>query len=190
MGERVLILSSSPRRGGNSDRLCDAFLEGARAGGHEADKVFLGDLDLHPCTGCGACLRTSRCVQKDAMAGLLARMVEADVLVLATPVYFYTMSAQMKMLIDRTCARYQELKDKQFCFIVTAADPHREALARTVDGFRGFTSCLDRPRELGTIFGTGVWEAGAIQGHPALEEAYQMGLSLGHARKGSHHAKA
>ena len=179
MAKQVLILSSSPRKGGNSDTLCDQLLKGAAESGHAAEKVFLADRDLHACTGCGACARKpGRCSQKDDMAAILERMVRADVIVMATPVYFYSMAAQMKALIDRTCARYRELRHKEFVFIVAAADGSRKAMHRTLEGFRGFLSCLEDPRERGVVYGTGAWEVGDILGSAAMEEVYQMGLSL------------
>jgi multimeric flavodoxin WrbA len=178
MSKRVLILSSSPRKGGNSDTLCDEFLKGAVASGHTAEKVFLGDSDLHFCTGCGACFRKANCPQKDDMPGLLDKMIEAEVIVMATPVYFYSMSAQMKVLIDRTCARYQEIRNKEFYFIVAAADGSRKAMHRTLEGFRGFTSCLEGAKEKGVVYGTGAWEPGAIRNAPSMGEAYRMGQSI------------
>ncbi|WP_306591294.1 flavodoxin family protein [Geothrix sp. 21YS21S-4] len=179
MGKKVLILSSSPRKGGNSDLLSDRFLAGAREGGHAAEKVFLRDRAIGYCTGCGACSKGGKpCPQKDDMAEMLDQMVRADVIVMATPVYFYAMAGQMKTFIDRTCARYQELRDKEFYFILAAADGSRKAMHRTLEGFRGFTSCLDGARERGVVYGTGAWEVGDIKGAPAMKEAYQMGLSL------------
>ncbi|MBI1754228.1 MAG: flavodoxin family protein [Acidobacteria bacterium] len=179
MGKKVLILSSSPRRGGNSDILCDTFLAGALEGGHAAEKVFLKDKHIGYCTGCGACAKgAKKCPQKDDMAKVLDQMVQADVIVMATPVYFYAMAAQMKTLIDRTCARYQEVAHKEFYFILAAADGHKKALHRTLEGFRGFTSCLDGAQEKGVVYGTGAWEVGDIKGSSAMKEAYQMGLSL------------
>ena len=178
MTKRVLILSSSPRKGGNSDTLCDRFLEGAAKAGHRVEKVFLGDRDIRYCTGCGACVKTGQCPQKDDMKELLERMIQADVLVMATPVYFYTMSAQMKTLIDRCCARYQEIKGKDFYFILTAADESRPAMTRSLESFRGFTSCLQDAREKGIVYGLGAWNRGDIQGNPALEEAYRMGAAI------------
>ena len=102
MTKKVLILSSSPRRGGNSDTLCDEFMRGAIESGNEAEKVFLRDKTIHYCTGCSTCsLHEKPCPQKDDAAEIIEKMVAADVIVMATPVYFYTMSAQMKTLIDR-----------------------------------------------------------------------------------------
>lgn len=115
MAKKVLILSSSPRRGGNSDRLCDRFMAGAQQAGHEVEKIFLKDRRIGYCTGCGACYGgAGPCPQKDDAAGVIGKMVEADVIVMATPVYFYAMSAQMKTLIDRCCGPYTEMKTRSF----------------------------------------------------------------------------
>ena len=123
MAKKVLILSSSPRRGGNSDTLCDEFMRGATESDHEVEKIFLRDKTIHYCTGCSTCsLYQKPCPQKDDAAEIIEKMVNADVIVMATPVYFYTMSAQMKTLIDRCCGRYTEMNDKEFYFIVTAAE--------------------------------------------------------------------
>ena len=108
--KNVLILSSSPRRGGNSDTLCDEFMQGAIESGHRVDKVFLRDKTIHPCTGCGVCSQYKKpCPQKDDAAEIIGKMLAADVIVMATPGYFYAMSAQMKTLIDRCCGPYTEM---------------------------------------------------------------------------------
>ena len=179
MSKSVLVLSSSPRRGGNSDLLCDQFMNGAHAAGHPVEKVFLKDVKINYCTGCGTCLDgKKRCPQKDDMAGVLEKMVAADVIVMATPVYFYTKCAQMKALIDRTCSRYTEVANKEFYFIVTAADSSKPAMERTLDGFRAFTSCLDEAKEKGVIYGTGAWHVGDIKGSEAMKQAFEMGLAV------------
>lgn len=177
--KKVLIISSSPRRHGNSDLLCDMFAQGAEESGNKAEKIFLKDRDINYCTGCGVCNTTHRCVIKDDMAEILDKMVDADVIVLATPVYFYSMAAQMKTLIDRTVPRYTEISDKDFYFIMTAADPDNAALERTLEGFRGFTEdCLNGAREAGIIYGTGAWQIGEIKNTDAYEQAYQMGKGV------------
>ena len=115
MAKRILILSSSPRKGGNSDTLCDEFLRGAKETGNEAEKIFLRDKKINYCTGCSTCsLHHKPCPQKDDATEIIDKMVAADVIVMATPVYFYTMSAQMKTLIDRCCGLYTERNDKEF----------------------------------------------------------------------------
>ena len=105
-------------------------------------------------------------------------MVRADVIAMATPVYFYTMAAQMKTLIDRCCARYTEISGKEFYLLLTAAEEEREKMLRTTDTFQGFFDCLEEPHLRATVFGTGVWHAGEIAGHPALREAYEAGKGI------------
>ena len=179
MARKVLIISSSPRRGGNSDLLCDRFMEGAREAGLEVEKVFLKDLKINYCTGCNRCYNGEHpCPQRDDAAGVLEKMVAADVIVMATPVYFYTMAAQMKTLIDRCCARYTEISGKEFYLLLTAAEEEREKMLRTADTFQGFFDCLEEPHLRATVFGTGVWHAGEIAGHPALREAYEAGKGI------------
>src|SRR5699024_3921744 len=118
------------------------------------------------------------CPQKDDAAEVVEKMIAADVIVMATPVYFYTMSAQMKTLIDRCCARYLEIKDKEFYFIIAAAEESVPMMERTLDGFRGFLDCLEEPKECGTIYGVGAWKVGEINDKPSMHEAYEMGKKV------------
>ena len=179
MSRKVLALSASPRRGGNSDLLCDQFIAGAQQAGHSAEKIFLKDRKINYCTGCGTCLNGIKpCPQKDDMAEILEKMVAANVIAMATPVYFYTMNAQMKTLIDRTCSRYAEICGKRFVFIVAAADDSQSAMERTLEGFRAFLSCLNDPTEIGVIYGTGAWNLGDIQAKPAMRDAFDLGAAL------------
>jgi multimeric flavodoxin WrbA len=179
MSKHVLVISASPRQGGNSDTLCDEFIRGVQESGNQAEKIFLASRKIGYCIGCGVCNTTHKCVQKDEMAEILDKMVDADVIVLATPVYFYTMDAQMKTLIDRTVPRYTEIQNKDFYFIVAAADTEQKMMDRTIEGFRGFTQdCLTGAREKGIIYGTGAWQAGEIKGTPAMKQAYEMGRNV------------
>lgn len=179
MIKKVLVISASPRREGNSDMLCDEFIRGAREAGNEVDKVFLQDKKVGYCTGCGVCNSTHICVQQDDMTEILQKMIKADVLTLATPVYFYSMDAQMKTLIDRTVPRYNEISNKDFYFIVTAADTDQSMLELAVEGFRGFTrDCLANAQEKGVIYGSGAWQKGEIKSSPAMRQAYEMGKQV------------
>jgi multimeric flavodoxin WrbA len=179
MKKNVLIISASPRRHGNSDLLCDRFLDGAEEAGHTAEKIFLRDKKINFCLACDACKKNGgTCAQKDDMAGILEKITAADVLVLATPVYFYTMNAQMKTLIDRTVARYPSLGTKDVYIIIAAADTSREAMERTIEGFRGFFACYSGMTEKGIIYGTGAWQVGEIKGFPAMDEAFLMGKGV------------
>jgi len=178
MGKKVLVLSASPRKGGNSDLLCDQFLLGAKEAGNQTEKIFLRDKKIGYCTGCEACYISHKCVQKDDMAEILEKMIAADVIVMATPVYFYTMDAQMKTLIDRTVPRYQEITGKEFYFIVTAADSSKQSMERTLDGFRGFTLCLNGAKEKGVVYSVGVWRKGDINGSATMQQAHEMGKTV------------
>ena len=86
--KNVLIISSSPRKGGNSETLCEEFYAGATEAGHNAEIVSLRDKNINYCKGCYVCRKRGKCVQDDDMLPLLEKIKEADVLVLATPVYF------------------------------------------------------------------------------------------------------
>ena len=178
LNKKVLVLSSSPRRGGNSDILCDQLILGAEEAGNQAEKIFLKDKTINYCLGCGACQKSSSCVQKDDVKEIMDKMVKADVIVMATPVYFYSMSAQMKTLIDRICPRYTEISNKQFYIIATAADGSEEALEETITGFRGFFRCLDNAEEAGIVCGIGAWHIGDVKGQPAMKEAFEMGKNI------------
>ena len=112
------------------------------------------------------------------MPELIEKMIAADVIVMATPVYFYTMCGQMKTFIDRTCARYQEISDKDFYFILSAAVENKATMERTVEAFRGFTDCLENPKEKGIIYGVDAWKVGEIKETPAMDEAYKMGQEV------------
>lgn len=179
MAKKVLILSSSPRRGGNSDTLCNEFMRGAVESGNEVEKIFLRDKVIHPCLGCSVCSRDKKsCPQKDDAAEVIGKMLQADVIVMATPVYFYAMSAQMKTLIDRCCGPYTEMSNKEFYFIATAAEDDPAIMDRIIANFMGFLDCLENPVIKGSLFCGGVWHMGEIKGNPALEKAYEMGRSV------------
>lgn len=174
----IVAISASPRKGGNSDVLCDQFLKGASEGGHKVSKIRLSEKKISPCAACYHCLDTGSCVKKDDMTEIQQAMVDADVLVLATPVYFYCMDAQMKMMIDRCLARYREMVGKKVYFIATAADPEHSALDETLAGLRGFLRCLPDAQECGIIYGTGTWDKGDVYKHPAFEQAYKTGKEV------------
>lgn len=179
MNKKVLILSASPRKHGNSDILCDQLSRGAEDAGHEVEKIFLRDKKINYCVACDGCRSNQgNCIQKDDMAGVLQKMIDADVIVLATPIYFYTMDAQLKTVIDRTYPRYTEIKDKDFYIIVTAADDNPQAAERTIEGIRGFTSCLHGATEKGIIYGMSAWHKGEIETTPAMRQALEMGKAI------------
>jgi multimeric flavodoxin WrbA len=178
MNKEVLVLSSSPRKGGNSDLLCDQFIKGAQEAGSHTEKILITNKKINYCTGCATCFKKKKCFQQDDMREILEKMVRANVIVMATPVYFYAMNGQMKTLIDRTGPRITEINKKDFYFILTAADTDNQKLDRTLEEFRGFTSCLDAPNEKGVIYGTGATDMGDVKGSQAMNQAYEMGKNV------------
>lgn len=179
MSKNVLIISASPRKGGNSDTLCDQFMKGASEAGHKVEKLRLAELEIDYCSACYACKKVGYCIKQDDMVQVIEKMRAADVIVLATPVYFFTMNAQMKTMIDRTLSGTQKpgLENKDFYLIATAADG-KAAMERTIDGLRGYLDCLPGAKEKGVVYGAGAWQLGDILKNPAMEEAYQMGLYI------------
>ena len=179
MSKKVLILSGSPRKGGNSDILCDEFARGAQEAGNEVEKIRVASKKIYPCSACYYCRdHGGECVHKDNMAEVLQKMIDADVLVLASPVYFYSIDAQLKAVIDRTVARWLEVKNKEFYYIVTCADTEKSATLTTLDCFRGYADCVEGAVEKGVIIGNGVYEPGKIKNTSAMKKAYEMGKTV------------
>ena len=178
MGKKVLVISGSYRKGGNSDTLCDEFIKGAKEAGHNVEKINLADKNIGYCRGCYACASTGHCFQKDDVEEILDKMTDADVILMATPVYFYAMCGQMKTLIDRTVPRYMKMKDKDLYFIMTAAETNPKNLERTMEEFRGFMDCYEGFREKGAVYAVGVYERGEVNGTKFINEAYEMGKNI------------
>lgn len=179
MSKKVLILSGSPRKGGNSDLLCDEFMRGAVESGNEVEKIRVSEKKIGYCSACYFCRdHGGACAIKDDMAEVLQKMIDADVIVFSSPVYFYSIDAQLKALIDRTVARWTEVKNKEFYYIVTCADNERESQERTIECFRGYADCVEGAKEMGIIYGIGVYEKGEIKNSPSFAEAYEMGKTI------------
>ncbi|NTV13782.1 MAG: flavodoxin family protein [Desulfobulbaceae bacterium] len=98
---KVLILEGSPRRGGNSQVLIDAVVRGIVRAGGKVERIRVAELKVAPCIGCGGCDKTGHCVVKDDMTRLYEKIVTARCLILASPVYFYSLTAQLKAVVDR-----------------------------------------------------------------------------------------
>lgn len=179
MSKKVLILSGSPRKGGNSDLLCDEFMRGALESGNDVEKIRVAEKKIGYCRACYYCAKNGGvCAIKDDMEQIMNKMIEADVLVLASPVYFYSIDAQLKALIDRTVARWTEVRNKEFYYIATAADADDEALERTIECMRGYADCVNGAMEKGVIYGGGFYEPGAIKGSEVMTRAYEMGKGV------------
>lgn len=177
--KKVLILAGSPRMHGNSNTLCDEFAKGATEAGHEVEKINIARKKIAACLGCNACYRNGgSCVQKDDMEEIREKMLAADVIVLASPIYFYSMTAQLKTVIDRTYAFYQGLAGKTFYYIVTCAAPDESFTETMKASLDGFTCCVPDAVVGGILLGTGTNECGDVESMPVMKEAYEMGKAI------------
>lgn len=179
MKKNVLILSTSLRKNSNSDVLADAFMDGVKAAGNMVEKITLTEKTINFCKGCLACQKTQQCVIKDDAVEIAEKMRQADVLVFATPIYYYEMSGQMKTLLDRANPLFSSDYDfRKVYLLTTAADHELDAPERAVNGLQGWISCFGKAKLAGTVFAGGVNDTGEIRGHHSLDEAYAMGMKI------------
>lgn len=175
----VLIISGSPRKGGNTDLLCDAFARGAEEVGGRVEKIFLADYRIDYFSEADEQRVGNRANEaEDDVPMLVDKMVHADVIVLASPVYYMNITGQLKTFIDRTFGRYREMKDKEFFYLTACADPEESTADWAVNAFRGFVMCLPNPTERGMVKAIGMGRKGAVKGSQYEDEAYNLGKNI------------
>jgi multimeric flavodoxin WrbA len=185
MSKAVLILKGSPRERGNSSVLADQVAAGAKFAGAEVESVYLHGLDIRPCDACDLCEEQGAgCVIDDDMRALYPKIKTADAIVLASPVYWFTFSAQMKLCIDR-CYAYQasgwkEMQGKQYALVLTYGDTDLYTSGGINAIYTFETICRFLKVEVaGMIYGT-MSEVGDAEKQPELmKQAYQLGQKLG-----------
>lgn len=179
MSKKILIISASLRNNSNSEALADAFIKGAQEAGNKAEKITLKDKNIAFCKGCLACQKTEVCVIKDDAVEIAEKMKNADVLVFATPVYYYEMCGQMKTMLDRANPLYpSDYKFRDVYLLSTAAEDEDGVDSRAVSGLEGWIECFEKSRLAGTVFAGGVNSVGEIKGHKSLNEAYKLGKTI------------
>ena len=174
----ILIISGSPRKGGNTELLAEAFAKGAAAH-HHVEIVSVRDYKVNPCLGCNTCFKTNGiCAQKDDMTILYEKMSQADMLVIASPVYFYSISAQLKAVIDRF---HNPIRDtfhiKRMALLLVGAATLPELFDAILTEYN---LCLKffNIEDAGKVLVRGIKDKGDIKGTSFLEEAYQLGTSI------------
>lgn len=174
--KKVLVLCASPRVMGNTEILAKEFVRGAEDAGNDVEYVRLADQKIDFCIGCRACAESEECFQRDDMDKLSKLVLGADVLVFATPVYFYTMSAQMKVFIDRLTPFYEKVRADIY-IMATAWDNMEENLELTAESIRGLTDmCFEGCKEKGCLLVGGCENKGDIKNNQAaLNNAYNLG---------------
>ena len=180
MGKKILIVSTSLRKGSNSDALAEEFAKGAKQAGHEVEKVSLIGKNIQFCNGCLVCQETKRCVIHDDADKLVQeKMLYADVLVFATPIYYYEMCGQMKTLLDRANPLYScDYAFREVYLIATAAEGSDEVWSRAASGLEGWIACFPKAHLSGVVFGGNVTGVNGIQGSLAMEKAFEMGKGI------------
>lgn len=182
MGKKILVLNGSPRKGGNTELLVDAFIEGAQQAGHTVDKCNVGRMDIHPCIGClgGGKNPDSPCTQKDEMDTVYPLYKAADILVLASPMYYWGITAQLKAAIDRLFAVVEQTGgvSPMGCLMLMAAEGDSDSNNAPVKAY--YESLLGHLgwQDLGQLYAGGVYRIGDIKGKPALEQARALGAGL------------
>ena len=174
--KKVLILSASPRKGGNSDILCHQFMDGAVKAGNQAELIYLYDKNIGFCRACYACFKTEKCVLQDDMQEILDKIQSSDVLVVATPTYFLTMNGMLKTTIDRFLPKWQELGGHDVYLIITGHD-RKEGLSLVGEELTKIFRELGNEIK-GIIWGEGVWRKGEVIDTKAMDEAYNTGRNL------------
>ena len=176
---KILALSGSPRKKGNSVRLLDEFCRGAEAAGHEVLFFDVAHMNIHACLACNACRIDGSCFQQDGMQEIYPHLVDADAIVLATPLYYLGMSAQLKLVIDRFYGVNEALRahPKQAVLLAACGDAEEDTLDALLAHYKALCSyCHWQDR--GQALAIGVYDIGAVEGLPCLQEAYELGKSL------------
>jgi len=184
MTKKILILKGSPREKGNSAVLADQLAEAARAAGAEVESIYLHSLDIRPCDGCDLCSGAGgACIIEDDMQPLYPKLAAADAIVLATPVYWFTYSAQLKLCIDRLYAfqstHWAEFRGKKGAIVLTYGDDDIYA-SGGVNAIHTFETMFRflKMENAGMVYGTAS-DIGDVQKQPELmEKAHKLGLKL------------
>ena len=181
MSKKIVILNGSPRKNGNTSALTAAFTKGAEESGNKVTEFFLGSMTIHGCKGCwsGGKNPDSPCVQKDDMEKIYPVYKEADIVVLASPLYYWTISGQLKIVFDRLFAVAECDEDyrnpkKESIFIMAAEGYGFEESEYWYDRLEKHLSW----KSLGKILCGGVTQPGDIQGRKELKEDYELGKSI------------
>ena len=178
MGKKIVVLNGSPRPRGNTAGLINAFAEGAEGAGHTVNVFFLADMNIKGCIGCfgGGKNPDSPCVQKDDMDMIYPAYIAADIVVLASPLYYWTLNGQLRIAFDRLFAVEEcgtnPIKD---CILIMAAEG--SGFEETVYYYNNLMKHMGW-NSLGMVLADGVRDQGDVEGMPIIEEARRLGASI------------
>ncbi len=176
---KILLVQGSPHKKGSSNMLAEQFMEGAKAAGHTVSVFDAAHANLHPCKGCEACEMAGDCVQHDDMEKAQQSILSADMMVFVTPIYYFGMSAQLKMFIDRFYSFTTELSSKgmKTALITAAWDTDDEAVAYLREHYQKICRYMHF-QDQGMILGTGCGTPDMTRHTDFPKHAYELGKSI------------
>lgn len=176
--KNVLVISTSLRKG-NSLAVAQKFAEGAKAAGNNVKFISLIGKKIDFCCGCMMCQEKGVCVINDDAVEIAAEMKQADVIAFATPVYYYSMSGQMKTLLDRANSLYDsDYKFTDIYLLATSAEAEEDTMDKTITALQGWIDCYERASLKGVVKAAGVAGIGDIENSDYLAEAYEAGKNV------------
>ena len=180
MGKKVLIVSSSLRPNSNSEILAREVARGARSAGCDVEFVSLKDRDIRFCRGCLACQKTLTCVIKDDAPAIAEKVRDADVLVFATPIYYYELSGQLKTLLDRCNPLFpSDYRFRDVYLITASAEDGDEVWQTAKGGMQGWVDCFEKAKLVRVLSGGGLSDpADAEKSGEYLKAAYELGKNI------------
>lgn len=176
---KIVVLTGSPRRNGNSAYLADRFIEGAQEKGHEIYRFDCAFRQVEPCRACNRCGMDGPCIFNDDFSELRPHLIEADMVVFATPMYYFGISAQMKRVIDRFYAINGKIKGlyKKAAYLMTYANTAKSDAEPMLLHYRTMMDYLGW-ESVGEVVAPGVWTAGSVRDTDYGDKAYRLGKSL------------
>lgn len=179
MGKNILVIVGSPRRNGNTEMLADAFIKGAEEAGNTVKKIHLNGMSLHGCTDCKYCFtHLGECSQQDDIQQIYPELYKADMLVLASPVYYYALSAQLKTVIDRFYVSINKaFSIRSSALLLTYADTDETSCEPALVHYKTLAYFM-KWTDKGIISVPGVSAKGDIKGHESLKRAEDLGRSI------------
>ena len=178
--KNVLIISTSLRGGSNSELLAKECAKGAEEAGNRVELLSLKGKRIQYCIGCLSCIKTGKCVQKDDAPEIMEKLRRADVLVFATPIYYYEMSGQLKTLLDRMNPLYSsDYAFREVYMIATAADGGDSTFEKAYNGLQGWVDCFPKAKLCGLVAGEEIGDPKDAVNHPdVMEKAFKLGKAL------------
>lgn len=176
---KIIMLEGSPHKKGSSNMLAEQFVKGAKEAGHQVEILDAAHMNMHPCLGCEHCGMNGDCVHKDDNTVIRDALLSADMAVFVTPIYYFGMSAQLKMVIDRFYSYTMKLSAKglKTALITAAWDSNDDVMPYTAEHYKKLCRYMNF-EDCGMVLGTGCGTPSMTANSPHMKEAYRLGKSL------------